>query len=112
MSALDGHTPAPLSIEGPTKGFPGYIIHGGPTWAEVATLAHNGETNAEADANLMALAPFAPHRCQDQACPGFRLWRLLDQITVACSGSRYQDLAREAAFLLEAAGPAITEEPV
>jgi len=50
-------TPGPWTLEEPSKGFDGYIIHGGPTWAELATVRANGETDHVADAHLIAEAP-------------------------------------------------------
>ena len=57
MTTSSAHTPGPWSVERPSKGFDGYIIHGGPTGAELATLVPNGETDPAADARLIAAAP-------------------------------------------------------
>jgi hypothetical protein len=50
------HTPGPFSIEQPSKGFAGYIIHGAQTWDELATVLASA-TDAEDNARLFTAAP-------------------------------------------------------
>jgi hypothetical protein len=57
-------TPGEWSVEGPSRGFAGYIIHGAG-YVELASLLESSESDAEADAAFIAAARPALPRLLD-----------------------------------------------
>jgi hypothetical protein len=57
-------TPGEWSVEGPSRGFAGYIIHGAG-YVELASLLESSESDAEADAAFIAAARTALPRLLD-----------------------------------------------